>query len=321
MPETSIQKIAHIRYFGEKTKNGIIDLTSASYALAGLSEILRFFNSKQNDIFTDLDYEIPIKVQEGSWETAILDNPITSTILLGGSIFAASYLKKAGEKIAENDFKDVSLRKIIERSMSALIEFIKIKKQGFSLEQIKNSKDFVRNGIIYTSLLLPNGATLEVEHDFLEWYKKMPPSMMQKLVYIIEEERRLEVAVEIDGILKKETITENEKEIFITNTKKEEEELILPHLIHGKRYQLEGVLTRGNQSSNSLGFQYSGHTLNCYPETGDVVKFKDSLFKKCIIDCHVNRNMKTSLKMDRKPTLIIISSLPVMDEFQPEFKF
>lgn len=296
-------------------------MTSASYALSGLSEIIKFFNSKQNKSLVDKKYEIPIKINTGSWETAIIDNPLTSALIAGASIFAGSYLKKAGEKIAENDFKDFSFKKIIERSMHALVEYVKIKKQGITIDDIENSKKFVKNGIIIAIITLPNGECIEIENSYLEWYKQMPPTLLQKITYIIEEERRLELGVVFDGKLIKETINENEAGIFNSITITNEEEIILPLLVHNNRYKLKGYLSRGNQSSNSLGFRYAGYTLNCHPETGDVVQFKDSLFKTCIIDCYVNRNTKTNLKLDRKPTLIIISSSPIEEDLQENLKF
>jgi len=200
--------------------------------------------------------------------------------------------------------------------MNAFVDYIKFKKLEISNEEIEKGKKLARNGIVYTLITLPNGTQIEIDNEFLEWYKKMPPAIVQKIVHPIEKERLLEVAILDDGKIKKETISEKDKNLFMPIINDAEVDILLPHLEHNHRYRLEGVLTRGNQSSNSLGFKYSGHILNCYPESGEVARFKDSLFKKCIIDCYVNRNMKTSLKMDKRPTLILISSSPIDENFQ-----
>lgn len=321
MNNLTSESFAYIKYYGEKTNNGVIDLAAAADALSGFNDVIKFFNAKQNSYFYENIYEIPVKIKEGSWVATIIDNPLTSFALTSASIFAGSYLKKAGEKMAENDFKDVSFKKILQKSMNAFLDFIKIKKLKISNEEIEKGKKIVRNGIVYTLIILPNGKEIEIESEFLEWYKKMPPAMVQKLVNPIEKERLLEVAVLNDDLVRKENINEVEKVFFNPAAINNDEDLILPHLQHSNRYQLEGILTRGNQSSNSLGFKYAGHILNCYPEVGDVSRFKDSLFKKCIVDCYVNRNMKTSLKIDRRPTLIIISSSPIDDNHQFNINF
>lgn len=315
------ENFAYIKYYGDKTKDGVIDLAAAANALSGFNEVIKFFNSKQNLYFIDNSYEIPVKIKEGSWIATIVENPVSSLFITSTSIFAASYLKKAGEKIAENDFKDVSFKKILKKSMNAFVDYIKLKKLRISTEEIDKGKKLVRNGIVYTLITLPNGTQIEIENEFLDWYKKMPPAIVQKIVNPIEEERLLEVAVLNDDQINKETINEKEKSFFIPVVNSTDEDIILPHLQHNHKYKLEGILTRGNQSSNSLGFKYSGHILNCYPESGDVTQFKDSLFKKCIVDCYINRNMKTSLKLDKRPTLIIISSSPIDEDFQFNINF
>lgn len=321
MKNLTKENFAYIKYYGERTKDGVIDLAAAANALSGFNDIIKFFNSKQHSYFIDNPYEIPVKIKEGSWIATIVDNPFSSLLLTSGGIFSASYLKKAGEKIAENDFKDVSFKKILTKSMNAFVDFIKLKKLGVSNEEIEKGKKLIRNGIVYTLITLPNGTKIEIDNEFLDWYKKMPPAIVHKIVNPIEKERLFEIAVLNDDKINKETIDEKEKSFFIPIVNESEEDILLPHLQHNHRYRLEGTLTRGNQSSNSLGFKYSGHILNCYPETGDVSRFKDSLFKKCIVDCHVNRNMKTSLKMDKRPTLILKSSTPIDEDFQFNIDF
>jgi len=99
------EKVGFVKYSGQDLPSGIIDAGSAGSALTGLDETLRFFNTQQSPDFAAFTYDIPVQTRAGSWEALVL-----GAIGVGGGTFALGYLKKAGEKLAENDFKDIGLK-------------------------------------------------------------------------------------------------------------------------------------------------------------------------------------------------------------------
>lgn len=98
----------------------------------------------------------------------------------------------------------------------------------------------------------------------------------------------------------------------------EQEEIIFPELIHGEIMQLEGKLIRGNEKTNSLGFEYKGVILNCHPTKGSIRQYKSSLFLKCKIDCYIDRHSKSEFIYDKKPTLYLERVEPLEID-QPNF--
>jgi len=66
-------------------------------------------------------------------------------------------------------------------------------------------------------------------------------------------------------------------------------EILFPEFQHGQRISLEGVVTRGNEMTNTIGFQYSGHILTCRPRRGSIVRFKRHLFLRCLIIGKISR--------------------------------
>ena len=120
-PGFEYEDVGYIKYSGTDVEHGIIDAGSAGSALTGLDEALRFFNTQQSPDFSGLQYDIPVQTRSGSWEAVVL----AGAIAVSGA-FAIGYVKKAGEKLAENDFKEVGLKDVLKKSMSAMRTLAKI---------------------------------------------------------------------------------------------------------------------------------------------------------------------------------------------------
>ena len=95
-----MEEVGYLKYKGSLVDKGVIDAKSAGMALVGLDETIRYFNSRQSSEFAKLEYEVPVHIEEGSWVAFVL----AGAAAVGGA-FALGYAKKAGEKMAENDFK------------------------------------------------------------------------------------------------------------------------------------------------------------------------------------------------------------------------
>lgn len=290
------EEVGFVKYEGAAVQPGILDAGKAGLALTGLDELLRYFNAKQSIDLAKAEYEIPIQVRPGSWE---------ALIMAGAGVFAAAYLRNAGQAMAKKDFEDIGLKDVFKRSLKAAIYLIRLAKhtsklKGWDLENVK-----WRNNNSEVGISNKDGDYEYLPVEFLEWYKKMPPQILKKMAQVVEKERSLIVAVFDDGVVLEEKITIREKRIFVMNADEEvDDEFLFPELEQGMLVTLEGRLTRGNAETNSVGLNYKSHILNCVPEAGSVVQYKPALFLRCVVEGTVTRWHKNYLVAERKPTII-----------------
>lgn len=295
--------VGYLKFYGKNIENGIIQADIAGQALIGFDECIRFFNKKQNPEIILYDYKIPVITEKGSWVVWVLG----SMAGMAG-IFGTAYLKKAGEKMAEKDFQDIGFSDIFRKSLLALknlVDLIKHKKGNINWE----NEDFhieQKNDSFFVSIKNESGESILIPIEQLEWFKNIPKKSLEKIVQGVMVGQSLSIGVRNENEnFDSTSITNEEKSLFLSSEEDEQEEVIFPELVHGETTQLEGKLVRGNEKTNSLGFEYKGVILNCHPTKGSIRQYKSSLFLKCKIDCYINRHEKSDLILDKKPTLHI----------------
>ncbi|SFU81339.1 hypothetical protein SAMN05216350_105312 [Polaromonas sp. YR568] len=300
------EEVGFLKYSGEGMQNGVIDAGSAGSALVGLDEALRFFNTRQSPDFAILSYDIPVQTRAGSWEALILAGAAV------GGAFALGYAKKAGEKLAENDFKDIGIKHALKKSMSALQWLAKLKKhtrrsRGWQIERIEPV-----GPIDIAVVINSKGEELPVPLEYMKWFHQMPPRLLLKMTSVIRTDRLLTIG-SIDGSkVEQVTIVEEDKHLFENVENEEFEEAVLfPELVDGAWAQLIGRLIRGNEASNTVGLEYQGHVINCVPESGSVRQYKLALFLRCKVEGRVTRHAKNRFVADRRPTLILSGVTPL----------
>lgn len=297
--------VGYIKYTGAGVAEGIIDAGSAGSALIGLDESLRFFNSRQSPDLATLEYEIPVRTQAGSWEAVVL------AATAGAGAFAFGYLKKAGEKLAENDLNDLGLKDVFKKSMLAiqtLARLVKHTRKSRGWEQAR----FVMNADApLVEVLNDQGEPFILPAEFFRWFQALPPRLLIRMTAVIRNDRSLAIGVVDRGSVSEVIIVDDEKALFDDAQEEEPEDVLFPELEHGKQVRLEGRLIRGNQASNSVGLEYLGHVLNCVPEQGSIRRFKPALFLRCIVDGLVTRHAKNRFVADRRPTVIIKNVQPL----------
>ncbi len=119
-------------------------------------------------------------------------------------------------------------------------------------------------------------------------FVEAPSGLLSKVSKIVETQRALTVGVNEDGVVIEVSITSRDKYIFYFG-EDDTSEILFPELQHGQRVRLDGVVTHGNESANTIGFQYSGHILTCHPRRGSIVRFKRQLFLRCWIIGEISR--------------------------------
>ncbi len=310
---------AHIKYEGKLVEDGFLDARKSAEILIGIDEIIRFFLYQKSKKISKLEFEIPVRIQKGSW-MATLPTDITQWIftILGSGVGA--YGITALNQIAKNDFKDVNSKDIgkwIIKGIKWTIEITKHLKKK-KVKQFPNAKLKESNGIQFIGILNEKGDILYVPKEFLELYRKVPENLLDRLTKQIEVNKELEIDFsEINKGDKDDTGTPakigiNQKPLFYEE--KEEDDVLFPELIHGQYVELEGRLTRGNEKSNTLGFEYEGHILTCLPYEGSIKSEKQTLFTNCIVKGYVDRIAKDGSFKEKRPRIRYLEIVDNEDE-------
>lgn len=306
MSDIKQEEIGFMKFSGEAVPSGIIDAGNAGMALVGLDEAIRFFNEKQSPAFVKAEYQVPVRTTEGSWIVWIL-----GLAAAGGGAFSLGYLKKAGEKMAENDFKEIGLKDVLKKSVDAIQYLLKLVKhtrlvKGWDTRNVLWRKNNSEIGIFNEQkepLFLPV--------EYLRWYSSIPPRLISKITSVIARERTLSFGIKRDGVFDEVSVTVEEKSYFVDEDVDLDEDYLFPDLKHGDLVKLEGRLTRGNASSNSIGLEYEGHVLNCIPAQGSIRRFKPALFLRCVVEGEITRLTKQRMVAEKRPTIIVRNITPL----------
>ncbi len=299
--------IGYVKYHGEKITDGIMGAREAAKALLGFDKAIRHFTGKQNKSVQKLNYEIPVVVQKGSWQAYIPDS-IETIIKIGATV----YLSTAATKMASNDFKNIGFKKIFIKALQSIQWFIKIAKHIGSTEQRPSKGIKWRHGNTEVGIPNESGEYLWVPKVLLDLYITAPPSLLSDLASLVEPGRELRISVQHEEGEDIEDLLIGHKSIFYMAD--EDGEILCPELAHGVRVNLEGLVTRGNENTNSIGFYYKNHILNCYPQDGSIVRFKYALFLNCKITGIINREDSYGNPTKKKPEIIFENIEPLEGE-------
>lgn len=281
--------IGYLKYSGKSVEDGFLDTRKSAEALLGFDDILRYFLLKEDPSLKDADFEIPVKVGKGS------------VIIWVCGIAATAYLTKAAQEAAEKGILNTATVKDAEMIMRGALKAaqwtIKIGSHMGSLavREFKTGLISVKDQEI--EILNENKESLRVPKRYLDIYKECPQKLFSKNAGVIEADRTLELGVFDGEIVEKVCISEKQKSIYYTKNDDSDSGVVLPELKHGQFVELEGVITRVTESTNTIGFDYQGHTLTCKPEEKRLASFKDKIISKK--DDHVLPNIKIIGRVDR----------------------
>jgi len=279
--------LGYIKIEGAGVKEGVISAKSAAVALSGFNDSLKYFIKKSDGDFSLIDFEIPVRIQEGSWQ-ALVPHTISQWVEDGVALGIANYGRAAMGELGKNDFKNKNTAEIVRRAITKMKSVAKIGKHvgGAEASQLKGTK------VKGNDVEIPNdeGIYLRVTREELETYLKTPSAMLSDLVSAIEKDQSLSIAVvDNNGKSSEEKITYDDRLSFVYENQSKEHDLILPELVHGETVIIEGVISKGNKNTNTIGIEYKGHVLTCMPMKGSIVKYKDCLYEKCQIEGTVSR--------------------------------
>jgi hypothetical protein len=297
--------LAYIKYEGELVQTGYLDARKSAEALVGIDEVVRYFLFQEDPILQELQFDIPVRIRKGSWE-ALLPNNIEEWIKTAVGLGITTYATTALKKLAENDFKDKKIKDVFTEVFKGIKWVIRIAKHlgKMAVKKIENIQ-FENNN---TSLRIPNqkGEFLIVPYKYFQLYINCPEKLFSRITNVIESGRELSIGlnaseVDSDDDKVEEKIGVAQKYIF---TREEiEDEILFPELIHNSYIELEGHVTRGNENANTIGFQYQGHILTCFPAQGNITKHKSLLFTNCLIKGYVDRTGYDGEINEKRPRL------------------
>ena len=305
MIEKKEKYIGSIRYCGKLVDNGLLDARKSAQALLGFDEAVRFFVGCQNSQLQKIDFELPIRIRQGSWEALIPDAIALLKAAVG--VGAIAYLGKAGQKMAENDFEQIGIKTILTKSLEAIQWVVRIGKHIGTIEKKKFDRVKFRND--NTEIGIPNeyNEYLWVPEFYLDLFSKCPKTLLVKTVNLVEDERILIICVNKGTEEIREKITPKYKKIFAPQ---DEDDVLFPELVHGMVVLLEGEVTRGNETSNSIGFRYNEHILTAYPKTGSIVSYKHALFLEASIQGTISRVDESGQTHAKRPKIIFTDIIP-----------
>jgi len=296
------KSIGYLKYSGRLVDDGYLDARKSAHALLGFDKAIRYFVSQESSALVDNDFELPVKIKHGSWEAAIPDS-IGQWLAAGAGIAATTYFSTAAKKLAENDFKDIGVKTVFVKALETMQWTIRIGKHIGSMYQKKFEKNLKwRNNNEEVGIINNQNEYLYVPTNQLNAFASCPPKLFHSIADVIEEERELSIGVVKDGTPTEVKISYAEKHIFGTQTD-DLDDILFPELQHGQYVELEGRTTRGNATTNSIGFRYNEHILTCYPQKGSIVNYKHILFTNSIIKGVVDRNDKFGIPIDKRPKI------------------
>ena len=316
MEDTDRPGIGYLKLYGEAVPTGVISASAAGNLLLGLDECIRYCCRMQSPGLAAIEYEVPVRTSEGSWIAWIQEHGVL--IASGLATYGiGSYVKKAAEKMAEKDFRDVGLSDVIRKSMDAFRKLLEV------LKHTKGSREWnsrlhwkTVNGVV--GIENEAGEIIYIPIEYFKWYMDVPHAMLKRISSAVREGCSLEVgSLTEDGHLETTTITVADKSLFgHLPASNDDGGILFPELEHGDAVRLAGRLIRGNENANSLGLEYNGHVLNCVPESGNIKKYKPALFLPCIVEGRISRLHKQPNAAERRPTVIVSDVIPLHPDDQ-----
>jgi len=304
--------LGYLQYSGDLVKEGFLDARKAAQALLGFDDSIRFFVGREEPRLREIDYEIPVRIEKGTWQ-ALIPQSIGAWVLTAGGIAATAYIATAARELAKTHFEEKGIRDVFREALCGIQWVIKIGShlQNMKVKELVNLKWRKNN----TEIGIPNekGEYLYVSKKFCKAYEECPHELFSKMCELIEAERKMQLSVFVEGKWQNVILGDTEKKIFFS-PKDNDITTLFPELKDGQIVELEGVVTRGNENTNALGVEYKGHVLTCHPRKGSVVRFKPGLFVKCRLQGTISREDKVGKHIGLRPTIILDDLTPLEND-------
>lgn len=278
--------IGYIRVEGSDIENGHVDLQTMKHTVNGTERLLKHFLVKQSPgvNFKD-DINFPVQARDGCWEILL---PSGITVALGFLVVRplGTYLNEAAKALGKNDIGDKTSAEAFKAAIKSAQSVMKIAKH---LGTMKLGRNFDAKVESADRILLKNhaGEILVVTKHELEDYRTAPKDLFSDVAYPVIHDRSLHVGYVELGKTVDQSINSSDRSIFHVDELEHEE--LFPELEHEMQVELTGRVTRGNQKTNTIGFEYKNHILTCEPINSYVTNFINAHYKQATMRGVVSR--------------------------------
>jgi hypothetical protein len=272
--------IGYVRVEGPDIESGVLDIQSVKQAVEGTERILKYFVVKQSPgvNFKD-EVNFSIELRDGCWEVLV---PVG--VVLG--VTAHAYFGEALKTMASNDVGDKTTPEVFKSAFKSAHSVLKVAKH---LRTMKKGQTLDAKVVSADRIELKDsrGGVLVVTKAELDEYQQAPKDLFTEVAYPAVNERSVHVGYIEQGKQFDQAISSDERSIFHTDDSEQDE--LFPELEHGMQVALEGYVRRGNQRTNTIGFEYKGHILTCEPVRSVVPSYIDAHYKKSVMTGVVSR--------------------------------
>lgn len=279
-----MEYLGRFKYEGAGITDGVFGVRNSLAALEGVDFALRYFIEKELPELNGVSYDIPVKIQEGSWELQIPEQigqlmTVVQDSGLGTIVKTAVtyYLLKVANDAAKDGLLStgpVKDAKAIFRKAITILQWIVAyvkHMQGFN-RSLKTHLDNDNKIVIVSNA---EGKQLAIPLELFGFVIRCPKNIVEGLVRPVSDTRTLKIGVNQNGKWVEESVGNKERNLFCSEEEQIDE---LPELEHGKFVVLQGVVVRANEKEQSLGLQYKDHTITCKPEEGrTLASFKSGI--------------------------------------------
>lgn len=316
MAKNEDNHIGYFKFTGKSVEDGYLDAKQSANILNGIDEVIGHFLGQIDPELKNVEFSIPVKVQKGSWE-ALIPETLEQWLKTAAGLGITTYLTTAAKKLAENDFDKIGFKEILKQSFKAVKWVIAIAKHLKTLNRKDLGKTTFKekDGIVFVGIYNEEGKILYVPENFLKFYFECPEKLFNNLTKPISQNRELEISLsnskDKDDLQQPVKIRLSEKLIFTKEVNNDE--VIFPELKQGDLVELEGRVTRGNENSNTIGFEYKNHILICSPVIGHIKNQKELLFTNCKITGYIDRTDRDGFVNEKKPKIRYTDLVEVED--------
>jgi hypothetical protein len=185
--------IGFLRYEADYIENGIFDARKSAQALLGFDELMKYFIKKEASELSNVDFSLPVKIREGSWEVLIPDNVADIVKLVQGTALGV-YLLQIAKKAATDGLLETGpikdVKKIFQWALKAIQWCIKVRKHskgGKITEILDRSTDSV--------VLDVEGEQLVVPIEIYLIYQHLPTGIFSKVSSVIDDKTEMVLGV------------------------------------------------------------------------------------------------------------------------------
>jgi hypothetical protein len=329
IPEAEREDDDFLAFFslrGELVDDGYLDARTSAEALLGVNEVFQFFFAKTSPQLAQVKIDVPIRVRKGSWEALIPADiePWVKNALIVAGVAGGLYVAPALKKMAENDVGTRGFKDVLKGVVKSIKWVIKIAEHLGTMAKRKfdEAKIQEQDGLIFVGIQNGMGEWLYVPKRYLDLFQECPEQLFARLALVIQEKRELTIGfndrmpVDKDDAPGSVTITYEQK--FVFGRFEDEDVVLFPHLVHDQYVELEGHVTRGNESSNTIGFQFDGHILTCYPAQGNIKRYKGLLFTNSTIKGFIDRTTEDGAINSKRPQIRFVDLIEVPSDTPPD---